>query len=443
MSIETVPAAIPLKGCEEAWPSYALRPSTGTLSGPGLFSIFTQFYEFKESCSVLFRGSKDREALLDAVIRVCSNLPGIVYSALSLTKISLAIMSVAKLAKVGVHIRVISKWLGPLGIIATTFDTMFTSLKLKRTYQFLDGFCGGLYENLSSDLKSIERISKKYETLLEESPEVKKSLAVLKEEGFSRKALEDLEKSCIMTDILYLRNNYLPIPEEEIMDPAKRVLFAEQSDATKASRLSNRVQPWCQERVFNELPTILKNLRSGNPESQSRAAEEAKILLETVKKQANKAKVIHILSLTVLAVTIVGFVAFLAAFPYSIPIILLVIGTVSALGVEVFSGSTLSCEGDEYKLSDSIPDWIKRYILMIDLEKDERNVDQVLSLLKDNNIKAAEAKASEIEDKYLRAKAYYSVACISEDQEMRDVVLGKIKKLSLFYFHRAEESSKL
>lgn len=404
------------------------------VGGVDRLAIFTQLSEFITSCKVIIRTPFDKEGLTDAIIRIFSCSSGFSYSALSLFEIGVSLASIIKN-----YTPVITPcaWvLPPLGLSVSLLEIAFSSIQANRNRLFLSSLSMKDFEKmLVSNPEKLKQIGEKHL-----SPEITAAFQNLNDKKNKEKILDWITTTCLLNDLIHLKNTYLPLESQAITDLALSSLETQNKNISRQNNLARRVQPWCQERICEQLPSILEKMQSNDPEQASRGKEEAKSLMKTVRIQGEKTKLIHILAITSLTICCIGFIGAMVAAPYLIPLVLLIIGSTLSLGTHIYSTSTLPCDGWTYNAKSCLPNWFKSLVLRMDLERDDRILKKIRAQETPNP-----SEAEEIEDPYKKAQANLEIIkkLIAEDNEEKteeaERIKEKIRLVSIYHFHLAED----
>jgi hypothetical protein len=128
---------------------------------------------------------------------------------------------------------------------------------------------------------------------------------------------------------------------------------------SKLAKLARRVQPWCAKEIAQNLPPILEKIKSADPKVQEEGLKEAEELMQTVKTQARKKLLVHIVAVVAIALSIAGFIALCVGCPFAIPFALLLVGgTLASLNYFLAAG-TLDNKGWKFSVENCIPNWVK------------------------------------------------------------------------------------
>jgi hypothetical protein len=404
------------------------------VGGVDRLAIFTQLSEFINSFKTIIQTPFDKEGLTDAIIRIFSCSSGFSYSALSLFEIGVSLASIIK--SYTPIITPFARVLPPLGLSVSLLEIAFSSIQAHRNRLFLSSLSTKDFEKmLSSNPEKLRQLGEKHLT-----DKIKVAFQNLDAPENKEKILDWITNTCLLNDLIHLKNTYLPLESQAITDLALTTLQVQNKNISRQNNLARRVQPWCQERICEQLPSILEKMQSNDPEKVRRGQEEAKSLMKTVRIQGEKAKLIHILAITSLTICSIGFIGAMIAAPYLIPLVLLIIGSTLSLGAHIYSTSTLPCDGWTYNTKHCVPNWFKSLVLRMDLERDDRILQQIR-----NEETPNPEKSEQIEDPYKKTQANLEIIkkLIAEDNEEKikeaEIIKEKIRLVSIYHFHLAED----
>jgi hypothetical protein len=258
---------------------------------------------------------------------------------------------------------------------------------------------GGIYEGLclgrileitkqmrTGDLSAINEIlhDPKNKDLIDEwiedtpieslPPEARAAYAYIRDHGANEEALNQIKDACLIENLSYFEANYLTITPEErghIQGIVKRNFAHLETDlqnlerdklidelsTVKHAQLARRLRPWCATRISTELNGYLQVLRnpSLSPEQKARAREGAENLLNSIDIQAKKKMIIHIVGITALILSAIGFILILVACPALAPLVLLSIASgLSTLGY-LYGKGALDQEGWSFSFCEAFP----------------------------------------------------------------------------------------
>ncbi|MBI2743227.1 MAG: hypothetical protein HYX48_04845 [Chlamydiales bacterium] len=144
---------------------------------------------------------------------------------------------------------------------------------------------------------------------------------------------------------VFVQTNFSKMTEEA--QRQKEVEFAANLLGVKRVNLERRVRPWCAEKLSVELEPLIEVLGSKTTSFAKRmqARAEAVQLIKMIDMQGKKNMLVHVIGVTALALSGVGFACSIIACPFIVPLILLIAGGVIGI-VGFFYGQGIIDEKD-------------------------------------------------------------------------------------------------
>jgi hypothetical protein len=279
-----------------------------SLGIPGPLSYFLLPYEFFQSivAYAAAKKSQNQEALTDLKLKIVSIPAQYAYSFFALIDVT---------TQIGIILKIFRKNTSGLG------STLLASTGL-----------GILACTITGAIEC-----RNFSRLLPFARECKKSLRAVKQDPKNTlQALSFLEESLKET--------------------------SSESKISLLTKLSNRVMPWCAEKIDRELPKIIQKLKT--PLLQEEGRKEALSLLKEIQVQVHKKQLTQALSLLAIAVSLAAFACILAFQPYLIPLVLLSISYGIYLINCAHAAGTLHHPGWEFKAIDCVPTWIQNRLFL-------------------------------------------------------------------------------
>jgi hypothetical protein len=275
-------------------------------------------------------------------------------------------------------------------------------------------------------------------------------VACAAEGAFNAMQIQRTHESCKLSTLTALSEEEKKLsPEEKAEKLQEKLLelqntYYKETDSTGRYKLALRLQPWCEERIHEELEPIVKKLQanciSGDVDE---GIQETLELFETIQTQLHKARLFNTLSILCLMVCAIGFTASLIGFPPLGAFLIVFIGGMASMGLSIYSGSTLSEEGwrhnKQYPIAYFLDNWTNKYLLNIDFRKEEKSIQKAQEA---EFYKDAKEAASQIKNRHQKAKALFRVLTLAcneyQDAKTLQEICKKIKELSPFYGHKAQ-----
>lgn len=357
------------------------------VDGPWLFGLFGKIPALIQNSKMLYSGVGDKEQNLDAKIRILSGVPAILYSAMDLSRY--AVFGISKLTTASTpFLNVVLPWTGVVGLVVCALEGAFNLIQMQRT-------------DRASTLPSIVFLTAK------EKKEDKATVLFRK--------LSELKTT------YYIENGKTLTP--------------------KNGKLATRLQPWCDKRIAEQLPSILDHLNSSLI-VQSEGIAEAEELLSVIQTQIQKTQFFHALSILCLAVCSTAFIGGLVCFPPLAAFALAFVGGFASFGVTLTAGAYFSEEGWHCDKEYFLHDWINKYLFKIDLDAQEKYIAKAANT-QWFDYKTTLSIASKIRSPNEKAKALYTALTQAkkrqEEKSTLDEIAQRIEKLSIFYHHKAEQ----
>lgn len=361
--------------------------------------------------TVFYQTVVNREQLTDAMLRAASGIPGIVYSSLSLARLALSDVPFFHQMAHNPILRFLSPSIAIVGLAVSTIEATFNLIQLRRS--------GGTLHRI---------ISKASENLVEQDPNKTPVIAELYDNPEQAAKIGFLaSKLSLLQDKYYKKD------------------ATEDERLCAKNKLSNRLQPWCEERIGEQLESILDKLNSEVENFitplQQEGIEEAEDLLDAVKTQLEKAQILHSLSLMALIICSLGFLlTSIGAFSLIAPH-LIYVGTLAVFLISLYGESTLSEEKWKINKEYYIPNLVKKYLLGQDLKAENKLIEKVKNST--DYITAKEA-ALQIKNPYARARALFCVLELELNGKNREEEIKQIyttmETLSTFYRNKAKRA---
>jgi len=189
--------------------------------------------------------------------------------------------------------------------------------------------------------------------------------------------IKELARVILAKNILHLQEEYLQLNPDEVNKVLKRVerkygdlpiekqreklLSRLEKDLnTKRKTLARRVRPWMVHEASDTAPSILMGLTSHLAENRDLAVKEGLELMNDMRIQNVKKKIVHIIGIVALVIAAASLIALLAGAPYAVPLVLVSIATIVATGrFLAFSGS-LDVRGWNFSWKNTLPDFIRK-----------------------------------------------------------------------------------
>ncbi len=213
------------------------------------------------------------------------------------------------------------------------------------------------------------------DTPIESLPkEARAAYEYIRDHGANEDALNQIKDACLVENLSYFEANYLTITPEErghIQGIVKRNFAHLDEDlrigkehemidnlsTVKHAQLARRLRPWCAARISNELNGYLQVLRnpSSDPGQKARAREGAENLLNSIDIQAKKKMIIHIVGITALILSAIGFILILVACPALAPLVLLSVASGLSTIAYLYGKGALDQEGWGFSFCEAFP----------------------------------------------------------------------------------------
>lgn len=189
--------------------------------------------------------------------------------------------------------------------------------------------------------------------------------------------IQELAVVILEKNLLHLQEEYLQLNPDEVEKIANRIekkysdlpleeqrekLF-KQLDKTlnkKRKTLARRVRPWMVHEASDTTNAILMGLTSSVEENRDFAVKEGLNLMNDMRIQNIKKKIVHVIGIIALVVAAASLIALLVGAPYAVPLILMSIATIIAtVRFLAFSGS-LDVRGWHFSFKNILPDCIRK-----------------------------------------------------------------------------------
>jgi hypothetical protein len=347
------------------------------VEGPWPFGLFSRIPQLINSLHVLYKGGKDHEQKLDASVRVISGVPGMLYSAGTLTAITVQYTYLLLNYKLQIpSLSLVLPWMPVMGLVVCAAEILFGIIQMRRSVGSLASIAARL---------TPEENQEKGKILLRKLQELQKTYYTSEEIG---------------------RN-----------------------------KLRSRVEPWCEERIQDQLSDIIYNLVNGNEIEQSIAEIDAEKLLKAIRIQIRKRQITHAISTLLLAICAAGFIAEILVCPPTLVFALVFTGAFGSFASSVCGAAALEREGWTASKRYFVPDWLKFFIRMDTTSKENKRVKKTL---KEICPATAEKLALRIKGKYKRGKALLHVLNLAIEQEKSSYELRRIRDLigTDYHFYR-------
>ncbi len=311
-------------------PSNKVYLGSGTTNLPGITNLFFAPYEFFNSMKAMLSAEKinDREGILQNGLRVISTPFTFINS---LSKLFWYIFEGGiyfKLISAAYHrtLLPLTWYITGLGFIICAIEGVIESLSLYRTKQFYNEF----YPQENDEKIYLTKLQQLENRFLKISPEEQQKI-----------------HDYVQTKPLSADKQKL---QKKIIDAG---LTAQKNDLTR------RVHPWLADEIEQTVPGTIQNLQSSDPTKRAEAKDKAAEIFQKMKVQTQKKILIHSIGLAAVLVTTMGLLLGCFAFPFLIPLTILLAGGALSVARQLLHAGLMDSKGWEFHVENCIPSQLK------------------------------------------------------------------------------------
>jgi hypothetical protein len=318
-----------------------LGPSGATL--PGMTNFINAPLGYFKSVKALVKAEKigDRQGLFENGLRIVSapfsffNGGSSIASNIIQAGIFLKIITQDLRDSIG-HLSI---FISVLGFIICTIELVLETFGLVRAAQFY-------LKHFPSDLESINKDLNQSEENVYLKRLTKLQYNYLK---ISSKRMEKID--------LHIQENLSHL--SPAAQQAKREKMIAANLEMKKNNLIRCVQPGLAKEIEQAVPKIIQNLQSSDPLKRKEGKEKAAEIFDQIKVQSYKKFLIHAIGIAAILFTIVSLILSCVGCPFSILVIMMIIGTVLSLTQNILSQGLLDSKGWKFEFEKCLPSFLK------------------------------------------------------------------------------------
>ncbi len=312
---------------------------SGTTNLPGITNLFFAPYEFFHSMKAMLSAEKinDREGILQNGLRVISTPFSFIDSVSKLVWYIFEGGIYFKLISAAYHrtLLPLTWYITGIGFIMCAIEGVIESISLYRTKQFYTDYYPQEIEPLKKNHPIDEKI---YLNKLQQL-----------QNRFLKISPEKLQK---IQD--YAQSKPLSVDKQKLQE---KIINAELT--TQKNDLIRRVHPWLADEIEQKIPGIIQNLQSSDPTKRAEAKDKAAEIFQNMKVQTHKKILIHSIGLAAVLVTTIGLILGCLAFPFLIPLVVLLAAGALSLARQFLHGGLMDSKGWEFNVKNCIPSAVK------------------------------------------------------------------------------------